>query len=139
MASHRPAGSTARCDPVPGARATSGATTRRLRYRPDMAAASGRTSGHSDVSIVGGQLPGRHRQRREPEKMTWRCLNRLSLSSAWLAPLIRGSLNSAHIRGTDVPVEEPSTASNSEVGGRNREVRCAPDCVAKVFLADERN
>jgi hypothetical protein len=26
-----------------------------------------------------------------------------------------GSLNSAHIHGTDVPVEEPSTASNSEV------------------------
>jgi hypothetical protein len=33
------------------------------------------------------------------------------LSSAWLAPLNRGSLNSAHIHGTDVPVEEPSTAS----------------------------
>jgi hypothetical protein len=29
--------------------------------------------------------------------------------------LTRGSLNSAHIHGTDVPVEEPSTASNSEV------------------------
>jgi ABC-type branched-subunit amino acid transport system permease subunit len=27
----------------------------------------------------------------------------------------RGSLNSAHIHGTQVPVEEPSTASNSEV------------------------
>jgi hypothetical protein len=39
----------------------------------------------------------------------------LSLSSAWFAPLNRGSLNSAHIHGTDVPVEEPSTASNSEV------------------------
>ena len=25
-----------------------------------------------------------------------------------------GSLNGAHIQGTDVPVEEPSTASNSE-------------------------
>jgi hypothetical protein len=40
----------------------------------------------------------------------------LSLSSAWLAPLNRGSLNSAHIHGTDVPVEEPSTASSTEVG-----------------------
>jgi hypothetical protein len=39
----------------------------------------------------------------------------LSLSSAWLAPLNRGSLNSAHIHGTDVPVEEPSTASNSDL------------------------
>jgi hypothetical protein len=28
--------------------------------------------------------------------------------------LIRGSLNSAHIRGTHVPVEEPSTASRTE-------------------------
>jgi hypothetical protein len=39
----------------------------------------------------------------------------LSLSSAWLAPLNRGSLNSAHIHGTDVPVEEPSTASTPDV------------------------
>src|SRR4029077_17383421 len=50
----------------------------------------------------------------EPGKLTWRCLNRLSLSSAWLAPQNRGSLNSAHIHGTDVPVEEPSTASTPE-------------------------
>jgi hypothetical protein len=35
----------------------------------------------------------------------------LSLSSAWLAPLNRGSLNSVDIHGTLVPVEEPSTAS----------------------------
>src|ERR1035438_5397088 len=79
-----------------------------------MATASGRTSGHSDASIAGEQSPGRQRQRREPGKPTWRCLNRLSLSSAWLAPLNRGSINSAHIHGTDVPVEEPSTASKSE-------------------------
>ena len=32
-----------------------------------------------------------------------------------VAPLNRGSLNSAHIRGTHVPVEEPSTASKTEV------------------------
>jgi hypothetical protein len=38
----------------------------------------------------------------------------VSISSAWLAPLNRGSLNSAHIRGTDVPVEEPSTASKTD-------------------------
>src|SRR5712672_1676779 len=79
-----------------------------------MATASGRTSGHSDVSIAGEQSPGRQRQRRKPGKLTWRCLNRLSLSSAWLAPLNRGSLNSAHIHGTDVPVEEPSTASTTD-------------------------
>src|ERR1700693_5214734 len=81
-----------------------------------MATASGRTSGHSDASIAGEQSPGRQRQRREPGKLTWRCLNRLSLSSAWLAPLNRGGLNSAHIHGTDVPVEEPSTASDSVLG-----------------------
>src|SRR6266404_5696696 len=80
-----------------------------------MATASGRTSGHGDASIAGEQSPVRQRQLREPGRPTWRCLNRLSLSSAWLAPLNRGSLNSAHIHGTDVPVEEPSTASNSEV------------------------
>src|ERR1700688_942196 len=100
---------------MPAARVTSGATTRRLRYRPDMATASGRTSGHSDVSVAGERSPGRQRQCHEPGKLTWRCLNRLSLSSAWLAPLNRGSPNSAHIHGTDVPVEEPSTASEPKV------------------------
>jgi hypothetical protein len=29
--------------------------------------------------------------------------------------LNRGSLNSAHIHGTDVPVEEPSTASTTDI------------------------
>src|SRR5271156_3138055 len=80
-----------------------------------MATASGKMSGHSDASIVGERSPGPQHQRREPGKPTWRCLTRLSLSSAWLAPLSRGSLNSAHIHGTDVPVEEPSTASSTEV------------------------
>src|SRR6185369_6894321 len=80
-----------------------------------METASGRTSGHSDVSVAGEQSPVRRRQRREPGKPTWRYLNRLSSSSASLAPLNRGSLNSAHIHGTDVPVEEPSTASTTEV------------------------
>src|ERR1700693_3404734 len=79
-----------------------------------MATASGRTSGHSDASIAGERSPVRQRQRREPGKPTSRCLNRLSLSSAWLAPLNRGSLNSAPIHGTDVPVEEPSTASTAD-------------------------
>lgn len=46
-------------------------------------------------------------------------LDRLSLSSAWLAPLNRGSLNSAHIHGTDVPVEEPSTASEADMAQRH--------------------
>jgi hypothetical protein len=36
--------------------------------------------------------------------------------AASLAPLNRGSLNSAHIHGTDVPVEEPSTASTTDIG-----------------------
>src|ERR1700759_3530342 len=80
-----------------------------------MATASERTSGHSDASVAGEQSPGRQRQRREPGKPTWRYLNRLSLSSAWLAPLNRGSLNSAPIHGTDVPVEEPSTASTTDI------------------------
>src|SRR4249920_698023 len=102
---------------MPGARATNDAPSRRLRYRPDRATASGRTSGHSDASVAGEQSPVRQRQRREPEKPTWRYRNRLSLSSAWLAPLNRGSLNSAHIHGTDVPVEEPSTASITDFRG----------------------
>ena len=38
--------------------------------------------------------------------------NQLSLSSAWLAPLNLGSLNSAHIRGIDVQVEESSIFSS---------------------------
>jgi hypothetical protein len=75
---------------VPGARATNGVPSRRLQHRPDMAAASGRTSGHSDASVAGEQSPVRQRQCRELGKPTWRCLNRLSLSSAWLAPLNRG-------------------------------------------------
>ena len=36
----------------------------------------------------------------------------------------RGSLNCSHSRGTLVPVEEPSTASNSEVSLPERHVRC---------------
>ena len=36
----------------------------------------------------------------------------------------RGSLNCSHSRGTLVPVEEPSTASNSEVSLPARHVRC---------------
>src|SRR5258705_8004386 len=75
------------------------------------------------------------RRGREAGKLTWRCRNRLSLSSAWFAPLNRGSLNSAHIHGTDVPVEEPSTASNSDVGGRNREVRFHPDSYQTADIA----
>src|SRR5450631_2603787 len=82
--------------------------------QPGMVAASERKPGQNAASIAGEQSPGRQRQRREPGKPTWRCLNRLSLSSAWLAPLNRGSLNSAHIHGTDVPVEEPSTASGRD-------------------------
>jgi hypothetical protein len=37
-----------------------------------------------------------------------------------------GSLNSAHIHGTDVPVEEPSTASNSDVDTHNWDVGFTP-------------
>src|SRR6266404_7134913 len=51
---------------------------------------------------------------RGSERPTWRCRDRLSLSFAWLAPPNRGSLNSAHIHGTHVPVEEPSTASTAD-------------------------
>src|SRR5471030_1371051 len=83
--------------------------------QPGMVAASERKPGQNAASIAGEQSPGRQRQRREPGKLTWRCLNRPSLPSAWLAPLNRGSLNSAHIHGTDVPVEEPSTASITDV------------------------
>src|SRR5450432_2187736 len=103
-----------------GARVTSGAPSRRLRYRPDTAAASGRTSGRSASSVAGEQSPVRRHQPHELGRPTWQCLNRLSLSSAWLAPLNRGSLNSAHIHGTDVPVEEPSTASISDMAVTRR-------------------
>ena len=47
-------------------------------------------------------------QLHEPGTLTWQCRDRLS-------PLNRGSLNSAHIHGTLVPVEEPSTASEPEI------------------------
>jgi hypothetical protein len=42
-------------------------------------------------------------------------------------PTDRGSLNSAHIHGTDVPVKEPSTASTADVlvGALDRLVRQA--------------
>src|SRR5882762_4158645 len=50
----------------------------------------------------------------QPGKPTWQCRDRLSLSSAWSAPMNRGSLNSTLIHGTHVPVEEPSTASTAE-------------------------
>jgi hypothetical protein len=36
------------------------------------------------------------------------------------APLHRGSFNSAHINGTDVPVKEPSTASISDIALQNQ-------------------
>jgi hypothetical protein len=38
--------------------------------------------------------------------------------AAWIAPLNRGSLNSSQIRGTLVPVEEPSTASKADLNPR---------------------
>src|ERR1035437_5471339 len=79
-----------------------------------MALASGRTPGHSDASTVGGPPPGRWHQRREPERPTWLCRDRLSLSFACWAPLNRGGLNSTPIHGTLVPVEEPSTASEPD-------------------------
>jgi hypothetical protein len=60
------------------------------------------------------------------------CLNRLSLSSAWLAPLNRGGLNSAHIHGTDVPVEEPSTASSTEVSDLSITPGYAASCDIKL-------
>ncbi len=103
-ASHRPAASAERYDRVPGVRATNGEMRRKPLCQPGMVAASERKPGQNAASTGGEQSPGRQRQRREPGKPTWRCLNRLSLSSAWLAPLSRGSLNSAHIHGTDVPV-----------------------------------
>src|SRR5215472_11660601 len=40
-------------------------------------------------------------------------------------PPNRGGLNSTHIHGTSVPVEEPSTASKADIcGAANRERRC---------------
>ena len=45
----------------------------------------------------------------------------------WRAKFKRGSLNSAHIHGTHVPVEEPSTASKPEVAARPAHFRSSPD------------
>jgi hypothetical protein len=39
-----------------------------------------------------------------------------------LPPSNRGRLNSTHIRGTHVPVEEPSTASIGDIGRARRRV-----------------
>jgi hypothetical protein len=43
-----------------------------------------------------------------------------------VAPPNRGSLNSAHIHGTHVPVEEPSTASEGDVGLEVPDAGAAP-------------
>jgi hypothetical protein len=44
--------------------------------------------------------------------MTWEFF-----TDDWLAPPNRGSINSAHIHGTHVLVEEPSAASIPEIAG----------------------
>jgi hypothetical protein len=69
----------------------------------------------SDASTAGGQPPDRWHSRREPGKATWHvetnCPNRLH------GELLRivGATSSAHIFGTLVPVEEPSTASIADM------------------------
>src|SRR6516165_9166408 len=80
-----------------------------------MVAASERTLKRSDASIGGGRPPDRHHQRHGLEIPTSRCRDRLSKPFAWIAPPNRGSLNSPHIFGTHVPVEEPSTASKADI------------------------
>src|SRR6266511_4692218 len=54
-------------------------------------------------------------QLRELEKPTWRYRDQLWGPFACVAPPNRGGLNSTHIHGTSVPVEEPSTASKPDV------------------------
>jgi hypothetical protein len=77
----------------------------------------------------------------------------LSLSSAWLAPLNRGSLNSAHIHGTDVPVEEPSTASTcnidvrptgrlwrkADTGQKQAELQCRRESRSHILISQSVN
>src|SRR6266511_1629295 len=53
-------------------------------------------------------------QLRELEKPTWRYRDQLWGPFACVAPPNRGGLNSTHIHGTSVPVEEPSTASKPD-------------------------
>src|SRR6266511_2151926 len=53
-------------------------------------------------------------QLRELEKPTWRYRDQLWGPFACVAPPNRGGLNSTHIHGTSVPVEEPSTASQPD-------------------------
>jgi len=63
--------------------------------------------------LVEAVLGGQRHQLRAPGRPTWRCRTRLSWPFAWVAPLNRKSLHSAHIHGTHMPVEEPSTASGT--------------------------
>jgi hypothetical protein len=56
------------------------------------------------------------------------CKQKVAVSSGILT---RGSLNSAHIHGTDVPVEEPSTASNSEMLAASR-------CCARIYRVSDK-
>src|SRR5215510_2073800 len=88
---------------------------RKPRCRSGMAATSGRMQGRSDASTDGGRPSARKHQRRALERPAWRFRGRLSKPFAWVAPPNRGSLNSTHIHGTHVPVEEPSTASEADV------------------------
>jgi hypothetical protein len=99
---------------APEARGTNSETRHRPQCQPGMVAPSGRTQGHGGASTAGGPIPGWRHQLRAPGRLTWRCPNRLSWPSGWLAPLNNGSFNSAHIGGTHVPMEEPSTASKAD-------------------------
>jgi hypothetical protein len=66
-------------------------------------------------------------------------LDAYSQSCAWVAPLNRGSLNSAHIHGTHVPVEEPSTASVSDscTAANSNAIRSSRQRAAEVAGARE--
>src|SRR6185295_2644600 len=70
------------------------------------------------ASTADEQPPCRARQLRELGKPTLQCPNQLSRPLASWLPPNRGHLNSNHVLGTLVPVEEPSTASLPDIRHR---------------------
>jgi hypothetical protein len=102
-------------DQALGVRATCDAMTPSLRYQPSTAAVSGEgqhvapldPTAEGDITLRIGALNLKNRLR----DIETKCRNRLHD----LAPPNRGRLNGTHTRGTHVPVEEPSTASDTDI------------------------
>src|SRR5262245_56826696 len=81
------------------------------RSQPGTAATSQRTTAPHDASTDGGSPLVHQHQRCEPAKPTSRYPDRLSLLSAWAAPLALGALTAPKSTALTCRPEEPSTAS----------------------------